>query len=224
MLLFVPAVADAALPAKIRIEGVHKTLVSERTVTLADAPIVKDGDASHSCPGTSALGALQAGTNGDWTGKWSEGLGYFVSSIRGEKPAGSSFFSLWVNHRLSTTGGCDTKLKRNDSVLLFVDRCVFDSATNGCKNKPVTPLGVRVTPRVRRGSRFTVSVVRYTNSGRPVPQAGARVFANQRPLRGHTDAKGHLRVRATHVGGVSFFATHTGNAKSETEKTRVLKP
>src|SRR3954453_7136877 len=61
--LSAPALAaDAPINVHFRAEGSRSTLVAQRTVTLADAPIVKDGDPSHSCPGESALGALQAGT------------------------------------------------------------------------------------------------------------------------------------------------------------------
>src|SRR3954467_7867871 len=69
--LFVSAPAHAAnapIHVRFRAEGPRSTLVSQRTVTLADAAIVKDGDPAHSCPGQSALGALQAGTGGDRPG------------------------------------------------------------------------------------------------------------------------------------------------------------
>ncbi len=224
LLLFAPAaIAAAPFKAGIRVEGASKTLLTHRVVTLADAPIVKDGDPTHSCPGQSAIGALQAGTGGAWKGTWSEGLGYFVSEIRGEKPTGSSFFSLWVNHRLASTGICQTDLDARDEVLLFVDRCVFDPATQGCKNKSVTPLGIRAPASVRRGNRFTVTVVSYTNSGRAVPAVGASVYANHVLLGKHTNSRGQVRVRATHIGRVSFFAKQAGKAKSEVDRTRIRK-
>jgi hypothetical protein len=225
VLLSVAGVAAAApLKVGIRIEGSSKTLVSQRTVTLAKAPIVKDGNSAHSCPGQSALGAIQAGTNGDWGGKWSGDLGYFVSVIRGEKHTGSAFYSLWVNHKLSSTGACQTKMHAGDQVLLFVDRCQFDKAKQACETKPVTPLGLRVTHRVRRGSQFTLTVVRYTSGGRAIAVPGAHIYANGRRLKGVTGSRGRFVVRATHAGVVSFYARHTGNAKSEVEKTRIVKP
>jgi len=216
-----PALGAAPFKASFRAEGVKKTLVSQRTVTLADAPIVKDGDPQHSCPGQSALGALQAGTKGDWSGNWSEGLGYFVSAILGEKPAGSDFFSLWVNHRLSSTGICQTDLDAGDDVLMFVDRCVFDPATQGCKNKSVTPLGISVPRTAKRGRLLTLKVVSYSNSGRARRVAGATIYANGHALNRRTNSSGILRLRATRVGPVTFFAKHAGNAKSEVDRTRI---
>lgn len=221
-LLFTSApAADAAIKARFRAEGARSTLVGQRTVTLADAPIVKDGDPTHSCSGLSALGALQAGTQGDWDGSWSEGLGYFVNEIKSERHSGSAFFSLWVNHKLSSSGLCGPDLGDGDDVLLFVDRCVFDTATNGCKNKSVTPLGVRVPASARRGRLLAVTVVRYTPAGRAVPVAGAAVYANGKALKARTGRSGRLRLRATKVGRVTFFATHAGNAKSEVRATRI---
>lgn len=222
--LFVSAPAHAAnapINVHFRAEGSRSTLVSQRTVTLADAAIVKDGDPAHSCPGQSALGALQAGTGGDWQGSWSEGLGYFVNEIKGERHSGSSFFSLWVNHKLSSAGLCGANLKPGGDVLLFVDRCVFDQAKNACKNKSITPLGIRAPRTARRGTILTVTVVRYTNAGRTKPVAGAAVYANGKRLKSGTNARGRLRLRATKVGRVRFFATRPGNAKSEVDTTRI---
>lgn len=225
LLAAAPALAAGPIHVGIRIEGAKRTLVSHRTVTLADAPVPpKDGDPSHTCPGQSALGAIQAGTNGDWNGSWSDPFGYFVTTIRGEQPTGSAFFTLWVNHKLSSTGACQTALRKGDDVLLFVDRCVTDPTTQQCKNKPVTPLALRVRRTAVRGQEFVVRVVAYSAGGKAHAVRGAKVYANQKPLRGRTDAHGRLKVRAQHIGHVSFDAKHAGNAKSEVEKTHILKP
>src|SRR4051794_10601801 len=223
-MLFLSAPAEAVnvpINVRFRAEGSRSTLVTQRTVTLADAPIVKDGDPAHSCPGQSALGALQAGTGGDWNGSWSEGVGYFGNESQGERHSGAAFFSLWVKPKLSSAGPCGAGPKGGGDVLRFVDRCVFDQAKNGCKNKSVTPLGIRAPRTARRGSLLTVTVVRYPNGGRTKPVAGAAVFANGKRLKSGTNRRGRLRLRATKVGRVSFYATHPGNAKSEVDTTRI---
>jgi len=210
--LFLSApVAAAPLTAHIRVEGAHKTLIPSKTVTLAAAPIVKDGDPSHSCPGTSALGALQAGSGGDWDGKWSDGLGYFISAIRGEHPAGSDYFALWIDHKESQVGICSAKVRRGDDVLLFEQHSTH----------PLAPLGIRVPVTARRGRLLTLTVVRYTPTGLVFPENGATVYANGRRLRSQTNRKGHLRLRATKVGKVVFFARRAGAVKSEPETTRI---
>jgi hypothetical protein len=210
LLLAVPAAA-APLKVGFRAEGARRTLVSQRTVTLADAPIDKDGDPAHTCPGQSALGALQAGTGGDWDGSWSNGLGYFVTTIRGERPTGTSYFALWVDHRLSQTGLCQTTLRAGDQVLMLVDDA----------DRPVTPLGIRVPASVRRGRLLTLRVVDYATSGRARPAAGATVYANGKRLGRRTDRSGALRVRATKAGRVSFYATKPGTARSEVVATHI---
>src|SRR3954451_5504391 len=144
----VPALAAGPFDVKIRVEGKHKTLVNERKVTLADAPVIKDGNPDHSCSGQSALGALQQGTGGHWSGSYSQGLGYFVSTIRGEKPTGNDFFELWINHRLSSQGFCDAKLVVGQSVLVFRQTCVFNADTQQCPDE-VTPLGLRVPTQIK---------------------------------------------------------------------------
>src|SRR3954453_654497 len=59
--LLVPASLAAAAPATVtlRVEGSAATLVPRTTVTTATTPVIKDGDPTHVCTGTSAAGALQ---------------------------------------------------------------------------------------------------------------------------------------------------------------------
>src|SRR3954447_21602297 len=159
LLVFATSASAAAGPINIhvRIEGAKRTLVPERSVTLADAPVVKDGNPDHSCPGQTALGALQQGTQGAWDGSWSEGLGYFVSAIKGEKPGGNDFFDLWVDHREATAGFCDETLNAGDSVLIFRQTCVYDPSTQLCPDE-ISPLGIQSPISVKRGKHATLTV------------------------------------------------------------------
>jgi hypothetical protein len=215
------ASASAAAPinANVRVEGAKKTLVSERAVTLADAPIIKDGNPDHSCPGQSALGALQQGTQGNWEGKWFEGLGYDVLSIKGETPKGSGYFELWVNHKLSSDGVCGHVLNPGDDVLLFVENCTYDPALQACKH-PTTPLGVRVPHTVRRRHHVHITVVDYSATGKATPEPGATVYANGKRL-GRTDKHGQILVGGAKVGKVTISAAEAGKARSEVETVRV---
>jgi len=216
----VPAFAADAVNVRVRIEGASRTLVKERRVTLADAPIIKDGDPAHACNGQTALGALQAGTQGNWAGSFSEGLGYFVSAIMGEKPAGSDYFQLWVNHRESTTGFCDTKLAGGQNVLIFRQTCTYDAATMLCPNT-FTPLGLRVAKVFRRGHVRTVQVVAYGATGSATLQRGATVYVNGRRL-GRTNKAGAIAVKATKVGFATIRAFKSGHVRSETASVRVV--
>jgi hypothetical protein len=220
LLSAVPALAADAFDVRVRIEGKHRTLVKERKATLADAPVNKDTDPSHACSGQSALGALQTATGGNWEGTYSEGLGYYVSTIMGEKASGNDFFELWVGHKESTSGFCDHTLKAGESVLIFSQTCVYDPKTQLCPEE-VTPLGLRIPSRIKKGSVRTLTVVDYTPAGKATPQPGATVFFN-----GHrkykTNAKGQVHFKALTTGVANVYATKTGHVRSETDTVRVV--
>jgi hypothetical protein len=214
------ASAASSINVHVRVEGAHKTLVSERTLTLADAPVPpKDGNPDHTCPGQTALGALQQGSQGDWNGSYSEGLGYFVTTIKGEKPTGNSSFQLWVNHKEATAGFCDDVLKGGDDVLILVQTCTYNPTTMACPDT-VSPLGVHVASSLKRGHHTTVTVVAYAPNGHSKAVKGAAVYANGHKL-GTTDKLGHISVSGTKAGKVELYATAHGHVKSETETVRV---
>ncbi|MDX6665493.1 MAG: hypothetical protein QOG68_1699 [Solirubrobacteraceae bacterium] len=215
------ASAAGSIDVKVRIEGAKKTLVQERRVTLADAPIIKDGNPDHGCNGQTALGALQAGTQGDWDGSWSEGLGYFVSAIAGEKPTGSDFFQLWVDHKASSTGFCDTTLKAGQSVLVFRQSCTYNPDTQACPDT-VTPLGLRLPKQLKKGKTGTLTVVEYSEKGKTKPVRGATVKVNDKTLK-QTNKDGQLKIKGTKVGKAQFFAVKKGHARSETATLTIVK-
>lgn len=225
LLLVSASTAAAADPFKvsIRVEGKSRTLVSQRTVTLADAPITNknDPDPAHSCNGQTALGALHAGTGGDWGGKFYEGQGFFVDTIKGEKPAGNDFFELWVNHRVASVGFCDAKLRAGDDVLVLRQACVYDPKTKQCPPE-VRPLGVRVAKRIHKGHVATVRIVSYTPAGKSAPAKSATVYVNGRRL-GRTDKSGEIKVKGTRTGVATIYAKEKGHARSETARVRIVK-
>ncbi|MBA3328511.1 MAG: hypothetical protein H0T43_09445, partial [Solirubrobacterales bacterium] len=179
-LLLVLAAPAQAAPAnvKLRAEGTSTTLVP-RTVLRTDTRTVnKDGQAGHDCTGTSAAGALEIATAGDWGGQWFDGLGYSVERIKGESHAfpEPDFFELRVNNRAQSVGVCGVELQEGDDVLLFVARCEVGPAPDfACQNPPVLPLGLSVPATVRPGVPFNVTVVEYAGDGTPSPVAGATV-------------------------------------------------
>ena len=214
------ALAAAPFKVSVRVEGKSRTLIKERKVTLADAPIIKDGNPDHACNGQAAIGALQAGSGGNWSGSWFEGLGYSADAIMGNRPKAPGYFELWVNHRLSSTGLCDTRMSAGDQVLMFVQDCTYDPALQGCRN-PVTPLGVRVAHRIKRNSVRTVRVVAYAADGSTKPDPGATVYVNGRRL-GRTNARGWIHIRGTRTGRGTIYATDRGHARSETAVVRIV--
>jgi hypothetical protein len=215
--------AFAADPVKvsIRVEGKSRTLVKERRVVLADAPFSKDGNPDHTCSLQTAFGALNAGTGGNWSGTWFEGLGYSADVIMGNKPAAPGYFELWVNHKFSSTGLCATPMAAGDHVLMFVQDCTYDPALQGCKN-PVTPLGVRVARTMKLNSVRTIKIVDYDATGRATAEPGATVYVNGHRL-GRTNRKGKIKVKGTRRGTVTVYATDKNHARSETRRVRIVK-
>lgn len=202
--LAAPAV-QAAAPANVtvRVEGPSGSLAyaNLRTTTT---PVVKDGDRSHACTGTSAAGALEQATDGRWGASYFRGLGYSVDSVdgvRGSSP--SEYWTLWVNDRSSTTGLCGTELQNGDDVLVYLCRSGADFS---CTNRP---LGI-VVPK-RRSAAPTVQVVTFSDDGRAAPAAGATVSGGTGPVR--TNAQG--RAKVTLKGAQSqLVATRAGDVPS----------
>lgn len=207
----VAPVAHAAAPAKVsvRAEAPGKTLVDAEITTTRHA-VVKDGNAAHSCSGTSVAGALEQATAGDWDASWFNGLGYAVDAIRGMRaPADfSAYWTLWLNGRPTTTGVCDTELAPGDDVLEFL--CTATPDFSSCTNLPLELRVVRV-----RGGMVEVKVVLLKGDGTGSPVAGATVAGGVQPVR--TTAAGTATVtlrdgqsalRAAHAGDVPSARVH----------------
>jgi hypothetical protein len=138
----------------------------------------------------------------------------------GNTPKAPGYFELWVNRKLSSVGLCDAALKKGDDVLMFVQDCVYDPALQACKD-PVTPLGLRVPDRMKRGRVHRLRVVDYDAAGKGTPEAGATVFVNGRKL-GKTDKAGRIKIKGTKTGVASVYATEKGHARSETVDVRIV--
>ena len=83
--MLVAAPAALAANVMVRVEGTADTLVPRTTVATSAGAFTKDGDPSHSCSRSSAGGALEAATAGDWDGTWDGSSGdYLVQKIKDE--------------------------------------------------------------------------------------------------------------------------------------------
>ena len=214
-----PALAAGPADVTVRVEGATATLVPRTAVRTDATAINKDGNPAHTCSGTSAAGALQKATGGDWNGPWFDGLGYSVQQIKGEAhifPA-PEYFSLWINFRAASEGVCGTtsELQQGDEVLFFVDRCVSDPVTFLCTNPPVLPLGLSAPRSVTPGAPFTVTVVEYAPDGKASPIEGAVVQGGDAPAT--TNAAGTATITVSTGGSFSLRATKANRAPSATE-------
>jgi hypothetical protein len=132
--------------------------------------VVKDSNPEHSCTGTSAAGALQLATAGNWSGTWFKGFGYSVETIEGESHTFSSpaFWAIWLDNK-PASAFCEAELSSGDSLLLFPE------CSGECPAGP-SPLGVEAPPIAEVGVPVTVKVTSYANpSGAPSPAVGATI-------------------------------------------------
>lgn len=218
-LLLVPAGTALAAPANVtlRVEGATDTLVPRTALRTDNRTVNKDGVAGHDCTGTSAAGALEIGTGGDWTGTWFAGLGYTVERIKAEAHVfpEPNFFELWINNRGSAVGVCGAELQEGDEVLLFVGRCDVDPVTFACTNPPVLPLDLIVPATAAPGVPFDVRVVQYASNGTASPVAGATIEGADGTVT--TNADGVAAITLAAGGARALRATKPGNARSASE-------
>ncbi len=202
-LLFV-STALAAGPATVtvRVEGVTETKLPLTLLTTTTEPVVKGGEGS--CSGTSALGALQLATGGNWSGAWSAGYhGYFIEAIEGEGEAvGSSkyYWSFWVNDRYQEEGACAVELEPGDRVLFFP--ICWEACPAGAEP---TPLEVEAPATANVGEQVNVTVKQYNVKGEPSPAAGAHIASNGTSAT--TDSQGHATLTFATRGAYSLQVT-----------------
>jgi hypothetical protein len=202
--LLAPGSALAAgTPAAVtvRVEGLSETKVLPTLLTTTTAPVVKDGKPEDSCPGTSAAGALEVATKGEWGGKWFSGLGYSVETIENEGYPFTQpyYWTFWVNHKSQEVGVCGVEMKSGDEVLLFPE--CFSEKAGECPPNPL-PLGVEAPTAANAGEPVTVTVKRYNAKGEASPAVGADVIGGGAGA--STDSEGHATLKFFGKGTVTL--------------------
>jgi Domain of unknown function (DUF4430) len=138
------ALAGTPATVTVRVLGkapAYEALTPPIQVTTTTSLITKDGG---SCSGTSAAGALELGTSGNWEGTWSTKYSdYEVVSIDGqsfpfeEGAAANYYWSFWHDNTFAEVGICEAELQAGDQVL-FVPSCFGES----CPPPPTELLSV----------------------------------------------------------------------------------
>jgi hypothetical protein len=145
------------------------------------------------CPGTSAIGALELATKGNWAGKYfGVGLGYFVEAIDARSLAEPDYWGFWLNDKFEEKGVCQVEVEPGDQ-LLFFPAC-FSETPGVCPSEP-TVLGIDAPPTAEVGKPLTVTVNRYNAKGEPTPAAGIAVAGGGASA--ETDAEGHATLTFT---------------------------
>jgi hypothetical protein len=221
--------ALAAGPASVtvRVEGGADTLVPETRLRTDGPTVNKSGQPGQDCPGTSAAGALEKASGGDWSGPWFSWGDYAVETVKGESHpfSGGDYYGFWLNERPAQAGICSTELQEGDRVLFFVDRCQdFDSTTFECRDA-VLPLRLTVPSQAKSGAPFEVTVVEHDGNGGTRPVAGATVSSRSGEARSAgTDRNGKAWMTFSAAGPVTLRAEQNGRARSATRTVTVAEP
>jgi hypothetical protein len=210
--LAVLALASGTLAASpgivtVRVEGESETKLPPTQVTTATAPVVKDGNPEHACPGTSAAGALELATGGDWSGKWFTGLGYSVETVLGESHLFESgaFWEEWVDNH-EGKGLCFDEPQAGGQVLLF-------PCPEAAKECP-TPLGIEAPATAGVGEPVPVTIRKYAPNGEASPAIGATVTGGL--VAATTDASGHAALCFAGAGAMTVRASSSEAIRTQT--------
>jgi Domain of unknown function (DUF4430) len=115
--------APASVGPKVSVEvkTLTKTLLGPTTVRGQKGWITKGGAPTGKCSGDSGAGALNAATQGRWTGGYDASLGIFVDSILGVKPPNKNYYwEIFVNNKVANFGVCGLKLKAGEKFLFKI--------------------------------------------------------------------------------------------------------
>jgi hypothetical protein len=215
--LLAPSLAVASpSTVTVRVEGLTETKVPPTLVTTTTTPVVESGGpAADSCPGTSALGALNIATNGNWSGTWYggevkngvfEGLGYSIETIDGEShlfeagAAADYYWSFWLNDKLEEEhGACGVEMATGDQVLMLVE-----CAGAACPANP-TPLEVEAPTTADVGEGVPVTVKQYNTKGEASPAVGASIEGDG--VATTTESQGHATLKFIGTGTYTLKVT-----------------
>jgi hypothetical protein len=210
------AQAGEAPTVTVRVEGINTTLIPPTQVTLSGPSVVEDGDPEDACSITSALGALQLASGGDWSGPWSTKFRqYSIYTIDGEThefEEGSKanyFWSFWLNDKESEVGACEAQLNPGDRVLFFPS-CFGEQ----CPTPAPLPLEAEAPTTGNVGEPIQVTVRRFTAAGVSSEVSGASVVGGG--AGGLTEARGRATLTFSHAGETMLFVNAPDSIRTET--------
>ncbi|HEY5193019.1 MAG TPA: DUF4430 domain-containing protein [Solirubrobacteraceae bacterium] len=206
--LFAAPTVFAGTPENVtvRVEGLTETKLLPTSVTTTTTPVVKDEIGADSCPGTSALGALQLSTAGNWSGPWeAKENQYAIYTIEGETHEFESsnanyYWSFWLDNKEATVGACDAELQAGDQVLFFP--ACYGAA---CPTPEPTPLGIQASATANAGEPVNITVVQYNTKGEVTPAVGANVGGGGTSA--VTDSQGHATMKFAGDGTYTLRAS-----------------
>ena len=205
--LALAAPADAA-NVTVRVEGAAQTLVPRSAVATTTTPAGKDG---KNCAGTSALGALDTATAGDWAGTYFDSFSsWFVETIKGETHASAEqgYWALWINNVHSDLGLCGAETQEGDDVLVVPDNAgpLLELSGLPATVAPGRPLTLTVT------EHGFVTNPDFSTTTSSKPAAGATVTYGGSTAT--TGSDGTVQVSFAAGGPATVQATQPGHVRS----------
>lgn len=195
-----PAVAGTPATVSVRVEGESSTLLPLTTVTTTTTSTPPPGN----CPGTTAAGALQLATSGNWDHE------AYIQTILGETHewmiGDPRYWALWVNDKYAEEGACTLQLSEGDRVLFLVDTATAPEYT-----PTVFPLELSGAPaEITQGESTTVTVDKYSTSGVASAAKGVAVKGGEATVT--TNASGQATVKFNALGTAHLRGTKSGFA------------
>lgn len=195
-----PALAGTPATVSVRVEGATSTLLGLTTVTTTNTATPPPGN----CSGTTAAGALQLATMGNWDHE------AYIQTILGEThewTAGDPrYWAYWINDTYASEGACTDQLSEGDRVLFLVDRATAPNYT-----PTVFPLELSGAPaEITQGASATVTVNKYSTAGVASAASGVAVHGGESTVT--TDAAGHATVTFNALGTAHLRGTKSGFA------------
>jgi hypothetical protein len=210
------SVASAGTPATVTVRVLgpapnYEALTALTQVTTTTTPVTKD---EGSCSGTSAAGALELATQGDWEGAWSAKYSdYEVTAIDGrgfpfeEGASADYYWSFWLNNKYAEYGVCEPEMEQGEQVL-FVPACYG----TGCPPAAPGVLALEAPATAEVGTPTTVTVLDYPEGGgEPQPLRGAVITGWGSSA--ETDATG--RATLTFPGDATYTLRAAGAVGEE---------
>jgi hypothetical protein len=195
-----PAIAGTPATVSVRVEGATSTLLPLTTVTTNTTPTPPPGN----CPGTTAAGALQLATEGNWD------HGEYIQTILGETHewtmADPRYWAIWINDKYSEEGACTLQMNEGDRLLFLVDR-----ASPPEYAPTVFPLELSGAPtEITQGESATVTVNKYSTAGVAGAANGVSVKGGEAAVT--TNASGQATVKFNTLGTAHLRGTKSGFA------------
>ncbi len=195
-----PAIAGTPATVSVRVEGATSTLLPLTTVTTNNTATPPPGN----CPGTTAAGALQLATAGNWDHET------YIQTILGETHEWTMgdprYWAVWLNDKYAEEGACTLQLHEGDRLLFLVDRVTAPEYT-----PTVLPLELSGAPtEITQGETATVTVDKYSTAGAGSAANGVSVKGGEAPV--STNASGQATVKFNALGTAHLRGTKSGFA------------